>query len=127
MKKVIMFFFALALCLSATVVNAQGFNPGSIVPLTEQEMSNINPSSWNQTAKNQITLGLNNFLGIAVETWASGRDAQIAKTLYNSLTAAQKQFMLNFNGARSLNARDAPKCSAYKYGDFWFALGRCKN
>lgn len=124
-----MFFFALALCLSATVVNAQ--TSANAQPLTEQEMSNINPSSWNQTTKTAVKTRVNICFGTATGQPPTSLNDRIGITLYNSLTAQQKQAIQPSSSSSRPSGPGRTStmiaCSTLKYADFWSALELCKQ
>lgn len=96
MKKVKLLCFALVLSLSATVAIAQpsGLQPASTL-MTEQEMSNQNPSSWSENMKKAVFDAMNVGLGVAVSppTMYGGshpESTRIANTLTASLSSSQK-------------------------------------
>lgn len=135
MKKVSLFFFALALSLSATVVNAQSIRPRV---LSEQEMSNINPSSWTVDFKRKLKQHVMKELtiGIYYTTSAQVDYANIAKTLVAPMEREQRDYLkLEFADpvlVASLPPLERPTgklwpCSQFKYSNFLFALGYCKN
>jgi hypothetical protein len=131
-------FFSLV-CGIHTELTAQGQGhprvdgqPNSSWTFTEQEMSNINPSVWNQTFKD----GVNRQLQVVLYGKATGLPTptdpiRVGNTIVNALTPEQKSKMMG--GTRPAGPGQAPRvdnripCSELKYSNFWSVLGLCKN